>query len=142
MTSTITNELLSEVYNHLPTNLQKKLQGIYSFLPKSGNRKYISTEYIYKHNDGRRDERKTYSFYVGQKLHVTDGSYNVDANTGVHRNGIDKLFTNHTAEIVVVNTGVTTEASQGEVTLNLLVKFTTGELVFVAPNCIQVFQNS
>ena len=46
---------------------------------------------------------KEFSLVVGDKVRVTDGSYNSDVKTGKERWGIDNLFKNYTAKIVSIS---------------------------------------
>ncbi len=92
--------------------------------------------------DGTLEKTKTYLFAIGDKVKVNDGSYNIDTN-GIHRSGISELFQNNTAKVIAVNTGNTysyNTLKERKVTLNLLLEFPEGELVYCAPNCVETIK--
>lgn len=83
------------------------------------------------HKDDRKKD-------VGDRVIVWDGSYNVDKNTGVHRAGIDKLFQNH-GIVIETNCNFTyhDKIIDDEKTLDLLIKFDTGEEVYTQSEMVK-----
>lgn len=107
--------------------------------PKLFGRKNERQEIIYrKWKDGQLETKKYY-FAIGDKVRVNDGSYNIDARTGEERAGIDDLFRYSEAKIIALNTGKMYSTSIGinlKCTLNLLLEFPKGQLIYCAPNCV------
>ena len=82
-------------------------------------------EYIKQHKDVRVKE-------VGDRVLIWDGSYNMDKNTNKSRSGIDKLFQNP-GIVIKTNCEFTYVEEYLEnmvVSLDLLIKFETGEEVY------------
>ncbi len=107
--------------------------------PKLFGGKNERQEIIYlKWKDGQLETKK-YHFAIGDSVRVTDGSYNIDARTGEERHGIDELFKYSTAKIIALNTGKMYSTRIGinlKCTLNLLLEFPKGQLIYCAPNCV------
>lgn len=85
------------------------------------------------------DENKdTRTKEIGDRVLIWDGSYNIDKNTGVHRNGIDKLFQNPG---IVIQTNCEIEYIEEIidklVVLDLLIKFDTGEEVYTNSDMVK-----
>ena len=93
-------------------------------------------EYIRQHKDDRVKE-------IGDRVIVWDGSYNVEKNTGVHYTGIDPLF-KQTA--IVIDTDCNhkywEELLDTEITLDLLLKFDTGEEVYTKSEMVKRIDDS
>jgi hypothetical protein len=93
-------------------------------------------EYIRQHKDDRVKE-------IGDRVLVWDGSYNVEKNTGVHYTGIDPLF-KQTA--IVIDTDCNhkywEELLDTEITLDLLLKFDTGEEVYTKSEMVKRIDDS
>lgn len=79
---------------------------------------------------------------IGDRVLIWDGSYNIDKNTGKHRNGIDKLFQNHG---IVIQTNCEIEYIEELmdelVVLDLLIKFDTGEEVYTNSDMVKRIDN-
>ena len=85
------------------------------------------------------DENKdTRTKEIGDRVLIWDGSYNLDKNTGKHRNGIDKLFQNPG---IVIQTNCEIEYIEELmdelVVLDLLIKFDTGEEVYTNSDMVK-----
>lgn len=93
---------------------------------------------------GVEEKRNKFQFTFGDEIEIWDGSYNEDIN-GKHRSGIDSLFKNNTAKIIAINTGkihTVRVFDEFKITLNLLVKFPNGVLVYVAPSMVNVIKKN
>jgi hypothetical protein len=88
-------------------------------------------KYITEHKDDRVKE-------VGDRVIIWDGSYNIDKNTLKHRSGIDKLFQNHGIVIETNCNYIYTEKDlEMVVSLDLLIKFETGEEVYTKSEMVK-----
>ena len=89
-------------------------------------------KYIKEHKDDRTKE-------VGDRVIIWDGSYNLDKDTLKHRSGIDKLFQNH-GIVIQTNcdyTYVEKYMDNKVVSLDLLIKFDTGEEVYTQSEMVK-----
>lgn len=89
-------------------------------------------KYIKEHKDDRVKE-------IGDRVIIWDGSYNIDKDTLKHRSGIDKLFQNH-GIVIQTNcdyTYVEKYMDNKVVSLDLLIKFDTGEEVYTQSEMVK-----
>lgn len=91
---------------------------------------------IRKHKDDRVKE-------VGDRVIIWDGSYNMDKNTLKSRYGIDDLFQNHG---IVIQTNcdysyVEKNFQKRTISLDLLVKFETGEEIYTKSTMVKRIDN-
>lgn len=92
-------------------------------------------EYIKQHKDDRTKE-------IGDRVLIWDGSYNIDKDTLKHRPGIDKLF--QKSGIVIetnCNYTYTEKYLEKVVSLDLLIKFETGEEVYTKSEMVKRIDN-
>jgi len=90
-------------------------------------------------------KHQNFRFAVGDTVKVTDGSYNEDTN-GKSRSGVDSLFQNNKAVILATETGKVLNvnnfiSNKFMVTVNLLLQFPDGTLVYCAPNCVRLIED-
>lgn len=96
--------------------------------------------YPHQYPEVTKEEKERVCIYKrGQRVKVTDGSYNFDATTGIARPGIHELFRNQSAAIIETGcqrfvSGVLDWINQTD----LLLLFEDGTEVYCASNCVQL----
>ncbi len=93
-------------------------------------------EYIRQNKDDRNKE-------IGDRVLVWDGSYNVEKDNGIHRTGIDPLF-KQTAIVIATdcNYKYREELLDMDITLDLLLKFDTGEEIYTKSEMVKRIDDS
>lgn len=93
-------------------------------------------EYIRQNKDERVKE-------IGDRVLVWDGSYNVEKDNGIHRTGIDPLF-KHPAIVIATdcNYKYREELLDMDITLDLLLKFDTGEEIYTKSEMVKRIDDS
>jgi hypothetical protein len=85
---------------------------------------------------------QTFFFAIGEKVTVCDCSYNEDYHNGKKRNGFDSSFFRCQATIHSFSTKILKDEYgygnriNDSVSLNLIIKFPNGTMVYIAPCCV------
>ena len=93
-------------------------------------------EYIRQNKDDRNKE-------IGDRVLVWDGSYNEEKDSKTHRTGIDPLF-QQTAIVIATdcNYKYREELLDMDITLDLLLKFDTGEEIYTKSEMVKRIDDS
>lgn len=86
----------------------------------------------------KEEREKPFNIARGQRVKVTDGSYNFDAKTGKERHGIDDLFTNYATVIETNCERWVEDALDWIVQTDLLLIFENGTEIYCASNCVKL----
>ncbi len=142
-TFNVDKAFILEAYKAACNEWKNKLRKQFPEVFKVKKRNALKFLYI-EWEKGIRRVEKHYEFAIGDMVKVNDGSYNEDFH-GKNRHGIDHLFEKY-AKVIAVNSGKTMFSkpmihnNNLKVTLNLLLQFPSGELVYCAPNCVKLME--
>ncbi len=134
----VDKEFILEAYKAACNTWKEKLRKQFPEVFKTKVRK-TDLVIFQEWKNGVDNGKKEFHFAVGDIVVVRDGSHNIDIHDK-HRHGIDPLFQN-TAKVIATNTGKVFDSIPFlgyKVTVNLLLQFPTGELVYCSPVCVHI----